>query len=99
MGGGCRGGAYLACGIHVHPLLHEALEGGEVARDDRGHLSLIIHTVRLWVGAVLERVGAEAQCQSHCVEMRRGDGAREPWLPPAIRVLARATHTNRRAYE
>ena len=29
--GGGRGGAHLVCGIHVHPLLHEALEGGEVA--------------------------------------------------------------------
>ena len=31
VGGGWRGGAHLVHGIHVHPLLHEALEGGEVA--------------------------------------------------------------------
>ena len=31
-GGGWRGGAHVAvCGLEVHPLLHEALEGGEVA--------------------------------------------------------------------
>ena len=26
-----RGGAHLVCGIHVHPLLHEAGDGGEDA--------------------------------------------------------------------
>ena len=31
MGRLARGGAHLVCGIHVHPLLHEAGEGGEVA--------------------------------------------------------------------
>ena len=30
-GGGGRGGAHVVYGIHVHPLLHEALEAGEVA--------------------------------------------------------------------
>ena len=32
-GGGWRGGAHpgFVCGLEVHPLLHEALEGGEVA--------------------------------------------------------------------
>ena len=30
-GGGWRGGAYLVFGLKVHPLLHEAGEGGEVA--------------------------------------------------------------------
>jgi hypothetical protein len=29
--GGSRGGAHLICGLEVHPLRHEALEGGEVA--------------------------------------------------------------------
>ena len=31
MQGAGGGGAHHVCGIHVHPLLHEALEGGEVA--------------------------------------------------------------------
>ena len=30
-GAGGRGGAHPAFGLEVHPLLHEALEGGEVA--------------------------------------------------------------------
>ena len=30
-GAGWRGGAHPVCGLEVHPLLHEALEGGEVA--------------------------------------------------------------------
>ena len=30
-GGGSRGVAHAVCGLKVHPLLHEALEGGEVA--------------------------------------------------------------------
>ena len=30
-GAGGRGGAHPVCGLEVHPLLHEALEGGEVA--------------------------------------------------------------------
>ena len=29
--GWLRGGAHIVCGIHIHPLLHEAGEGGEVA--------------------------------------------------------------------
>ena len=31
VGSGWQGGAHLECCIHVHPLLHEAGEGGEVA--------------------------------------------------------------------
>ena len=42
-GGGGRGGAHIAAfGIHVHPLLHEALEGGEVALLRRIEKSLLL---------------------------------------------------------
>ena len=34
-GGGWRGGAHLVCGLKVHPLHHEALEGCEVATPRR----------------------------------------------------------------
>ena len=41
-GAGGRGGAHgAACGLEVHPLLHEALEGGEVAHHRRVAKSLL----------------------------------------------------------
>ena len=36
-----QGGAHPMPGIHVHPLLQEALEGGEVARTRRLEKSLL----------------------------------------------------------
>ena len=40
-GGGSRGVAHAVCGLKVHPLLHEALEGGEVAIPRRLAKSLL----------------------------------------------------------
>ena len=39
--GGWRGGAHLVCGLKVHPLRHEALDGGEVALHRRAEKSLL----------------------------------------------------------
>ena len=43
-GGGLRGGAHGASGLKVNPLLHEALDGGEVALPHR----LVKSLLRLW---------------------------------------------------
>ena len=41
-GGGWRGGADVVCGLELNPLLHEALEGGEVALLRRLEKSLLL---------------------------------------------------------
>ena len=41
-GGGGRGGAHVVFGLEVHPRLHEALEGGEVAVHRRIEKSLLL---------------------------------------------------------
>ena len=41
LGGGWRSSAHVASGLELHPLLHEALEGGEVALTRRIAKSLL----------------------------------------------------------
>ena len=42
-GGGWRGSAHAICGIHIHPLRHEALEGGELRHEalEGGEVALL----------------------------------------------------------
>ena len=62
VGGGWRGGAHLECCIHVHPLLHEAGEGGEVALTRR-------------IEKILLRLRAQAPTLSASITGARGRGA------------------------
>ena len=67
-----RGGAHLVCGIHVHPLLHEALDGGEDALLRR--LDKIILRLRAQPSALRtsQEQGGEARA---CGEAGRGDSS------------------------
>ena len=62
VGGGWRGGAHLECCIRVHPLLHEAGEGGEVALARR-------------IEKILLRLRAQAPTLSASITGARGRGA------------------------
>ena len=56
VGGGWRGGAHLAFGLEVHPLLHEALEGGEVAIPRRSEKSLLRLHIAVIGTAIIDRL-------------------------------------------
>eukprot|EP00964_Phaeocystis_antarctica_P110829 scaffold75167_cov56-Phaeocystis_antarctica.AAC.2 len=60
-GGGWRGGAHLVCGIHVHPHLDEALEGGEVAIPRRLAKSLLRLRAQLSALSASQEQGGEAR--------------------------------------
>eukprot|EP00964_Phaeocystis_antarctica_P072064 scaffold44033_cov50-Phaeocystis_antarctica.AAC.1 len=62
VGSGWQGGAHLECCIHVHPLLHEAGEGGEVALARR-------------IEKVLLRLRAQPPAVSASIAGARGRGA------------------------
>ena len=69
--GGWRGGAYLlVCGIHVHPLLHEAGEGGEVALLRRLVKSLLRLRAQPPALSAPQELGGEGRA---CGEAGRGD--------------------------
>ena len=62
VGSGWQGGAHLECCIHVHPLLHEAGEGGEVALTRR-------------IEKILLRLRAQPPTLSASIAGARGRGA------------------------
>ena len=69
-GGGWRSGAHMVCVLKVHPLLHEAGEGGEVALERRIDKSLLRLRAQPSALSASQELGGEARA---CGEAGRGD--------------------------
>ena len=81
LGAGWRVGAHVVCGIHVHPLRHEAGEGGEVALLRRLEKSLLRLRAQPSALSASQEPGGEARARGEA-SRGAGSGPRSAvWLP------------------